>query len=556
MVLSAFVLISGVLITSTSSLTCPSQKDAKVLIFGAGTAGVTAARVLNDHGLNSFKVLEAYDKIGGRIRNIAFKGVQIEVGANWIHEAPEMSSGDSSTANINPIWALTHQAESCYAMEGNEFQGSFTDTAVFRKLNTQQNYEIVAKESVDGIVTDYLNKYHAALQNTAASTVRKGLDSAGWDPDSALKQLVEWSEFDFTYATTPEKSGVSLTAKNHNVNFGDQCFIVTDQRGFASMLRCMANFDHQNKILTNTVVTSIDWNDECVCAEVMGQGRMCGDYGIVTFSIGVLQNWIANNKFRGSLSTAKMTAITHSKMGLYLKIFIRFQISNDDVFWDTSASYTYATNTERGYYPVLQPIGASLPGSPPIILMTLTGDEAMRISDLGSNGKDKVREEVVSVLRKWYNIEDEMLLTITNDDIEYYDWNTDEFFLGMFSNNPTTLTIDDKRNLAMPEGRLYFSGEANSIEHGGTIHGAYCSGMDAATKILTAKGMYNEASNSLPKCSTSSGCSQESSKKQTCPTTSPTTGTTPMVPSSAKGWSVSTFTLASVLLAALLVCGA
>ncbi|XP_011406328.1 PREDICTED: polyamine oxidase-like [Amphimedon queenslandica] len=337
------------------------------------------------------------------------------------------------------------------------------------------------------------------------------------------------------------------------MNFGDQCFIVTDQRGFASVLQCIANFDHQNKILTSTVVTSIDWNDECVCAEVMGQGRMCGDYGIVTFSIGVLQNWIASNKFNGSLSTEKMKAITNSKMGLYLKIFIKFQIRNDDVFWDTSASYTYATNTERGYYPVLQPIGASLPGSPPIVLMTLTGDEAKRISDLGSNGKDKVREEVVDVLRKWYNIQDERLLTITNDDIEYYDWNTDEFFLGMFSNNPTTLTINDKRNLAMPEGRLYFSGEANNIEHGGTIHGAYCSGMDAATKILTAKGMYNEASNSLPKCSTSSGCSQESSKKQNCP---PSGTTPPTVPSSAKGWYVSTFTLASILLAVLLVCGA
>uniref|UniRef100_A0A1X7U135 Uncharacterized protein n=1 Tax=Amphimedon queenslandica TaxID=400682 RepID=A0A1X7U135_AMPQE len=70
--------LTCLVIKTSSSLTCPSQKDAEVLIFGAGTAGVTAARVLNDQNLNSFKVLEAYDKIGGRIRNITFKGVQIE----------------------------------------------------------------------------------------------------------------------------------------------------------------------------------------------------------------------------------------------------------------------------------------------------------------------------------------------------------------------------------------------------------------------------------------------------------------------------------------------
>ncbi|XP_019856691.1 PREDICTED: polyamine oxidase-like [Amphimedon queenslandica] len=474
-----FLFFSFVLKESASK--CPYRTDAEVLIFGAGTAGVTAARVLNDHGLNSFKVLEAHDKIGGRIRNITFKGFQIEVGANWIHEAP--GNTGSRSDNDNPIWTLArdNQYRCDVDLEGVDvlISGGFTESSIFMDFNNQaQQYETFNTSEIE---MDYIAKYKEALKTNGTNTVRQGLNMNNWRPDSPLKQLIEWSEFDFTYAATPNESVVSLTAENDNVNFGERCFIVTDQRGFASVLRCMiANFgDHQDKILTNTNVTSIELYSECVCAEVMGQGRMCGDYGIVTFSIGVLQNWIANNKFKGtSLSPAKIRAITNSRMGLYLKIFVKFP----NVFWNISASYTYATNsTKRGYYPVLQPIGASLPGSPPIVLMSVTGDEAMRISHLS---KGEVRQEVVAVLRQWYNIENESLLTITNDDIEYHDWSTDEFFLGMFSNNPTTLTIDDKRNLAMPEGRLYFSGEANSIEHGGTIHGAYCSGMDAATEIL------------------------------------------------------------------------
>ncbi|XP_011408580.1 PREDICTED: polyamine oxidase-like [Amphimedon queenslandica] len=197
MVLFVLVLISVVLITSASSLTCPSQKDAEVLIFGAGTAGVTAARVFNDHGLNSFKVLEAYGKIGGRIRNVAFKGVQIEVGANWIHEAP--ANTGSRSDNDNPIWTLARHS-GCY-VQGNEFQGSFTSSAIYMDLNDRQQFETV---NADNIVTEYMTKYEEAIGTAGTNTVRQGLNINDWHPDSALKQVIEWSEFDFTYATTPE----------------------------------------------------------------------------------------------------------------------------------------------------------------------------------------------------------------------------------------------------------------------------------------------------------------------------------------------------------------
>uniref|UniRef100_A0A1X7TBU9 Amine oxidase domain-containing protein n=1 Tax=Amphimedon queenslandica TaxID=400682 RepID=A0A1X7TBU9_AMPQE len=284
-------LISFVLKESFSK--CPYKTDVNVLIFGAGTAGVTAARVLYDHNLTSFKVLEAHDKIGGRIRNITFKGVQIEVGANWIHEAP--ANTESRSHNDNPIWRLARGDHLCSV---DKLRGGFTESSIFMDFdNETQRYQAVNTSEIEN---DYIAKYKEALKTAGTNTVRQGLNMKDWYPDSPLKQLVEWSEFDFTYTATPNESVVSLTAENDNVTFGEKCFIVTDQRGFASVLRCMiANFSHhQDKVLTNANVTSIELYDECVCAEVMGQGRMCGDYGIVTFSIGVLQKWIKDNKFR------------------------------------------------------------------------------------------------------------------------------------------------------------------------------------------------------------------------------------------------------------------
>ena len=51
-----------------------------VLILGAGITGITAARTLEVNGITNFLVLEATDRIGGRIRE--YDGTSIEVGAN------------------------------------------------------------------------------------------------------------------------------------------------------------------------------------------------------------------------------------------------------------------------------------------------------------------------------------------------------------------------------------------------------------------------------------------------------------------------------------------
>ena len=309
---------------------------------------------------------------------------------------------------------------------------------------------------------------------------------------------------------------------------GEHDYIVTDQRGYVSLVKCIAE-PLLDKIELGSVVTSIDWNDECVCAEVKGKGRMCGDYGIVTFSIGVLQDFLENNHFNGTLSNKKIDAIRDSEMGLYLSIFVSFPYT----FWNTEADFIYRADNRTGYYPVIRPIGADLPGSPPMIIMQVTGDEAKRLSSLS---EEDIYNEIMDVLIFWYGND------VPNaTDIEYYNWYNDEFYRGMFATIPLNLTVEEKLNLAVPEGRLYFSGEGNPLYSTGTIQAAYCSGINTATDILHKKGI-NENSTFLPKCEMAS----------VIPTPTPTPSSTPTntTPSSAYTLSVSVIAFIALLFAA------
>jgi len=57
-----------------------------VIIVGAGASGLAAAKKLEEEGI-SYQILEATDKLGGRIqKNENFADFPIDLGAEWIHE--------------------------------------------------------------------------------------------------------------------------------------------------------------------------------------------------------------------------------------------------------------------------------------------------------------------------------------------------------------------------------------------------------------------------------------------------------------------------------------
>ncbi|EDV94809.1 peroxisomal N(1)-acetyl-spermine/spermidine oxidase [Drosophila grimshawi] len=71
---------------TSSSSGSSSSTNVKVLIIGAGMAGLSAANHLLQNGCDDFLIVEARGRVGGRIVSIPLTSNQkVELGANWIH---------------------------------------------------------------------------------------------------------------------------------------------------------------------------------------------------------------------------------------------------------------------------------------------------------------------------------------------------------------------------------------------------------------------------------------------------------------------------------------
>jgi len=71
--------------------------------------GISAAKVLAENGVKDLVILDASDRIGGRIRKEKFGGVSVELGAGWI-----VGVGGKES---NPIWELATEfgLRTCFA---------------------------------------------------------------------------------------------------------------------------------------------------------------------------------------------------------------------------------------------------------------------------------------------------------------------------------------------------------------------------------------------------------------------------------------------------------
>ncbi|MQM20932.1 hypothetical protein Taro_053961 [Colocasia esculenta] len=431
-----------------------------VIVVGAGMSGISAAKTLSEAGIKNILILEATDRIGGRMHKVQFGGLNVEMGANWV----EGVNGQE----VNPIWTMAKK------LKLRTFYSDYSNLS----SNIYQQTDGLYKSSIAQVAVERAENNSDAGADFSKTLAPSGLDDISvlsfqrlqqHVPSTPLDMVVDYYSYDYEFAEPPRVTSLQNTQPLPTfANFGEDVYFVADQRGYESVVYDLAGQflvtdgrgnivdprlklgkvsyqtrgkkgqqtckspEHRyvtriacnaNGYITLQVVREISYSKGGVIVKTEDGTTYASDYVMVSASVGVLQTELI--KFQPDLPAWKILAIYQFDMAIYTKIFLKFPYT----FWPTGKGtefFLYATG-KRGYYPVWQQFEAQYPDAN-VLLVTVTDDESRRIEQQPDN---VTKAEAMQVLRNMFgkNIPEAT-------DILVPKWWSNRFYKGTFSNWP------------------------------------------------------------------------------------------------------------------------
>ena len=416
----------------------PQRPDTRsVLVIGAGMAGLSAARSLADAGW-PVRLIEARDRIGGRVHTDRDWGAPLEMGASWIH----------GTAD-NPLMELARQAQA---------QLVTTDYYGWAKLVVDPtlgplDYDPTpwrafverARYQVDGGSL-------AAAVNAAAGAQR--LSTA----DRAQLAFYLATEIEDEFAADADQLS-AITFDEGDYTGGDQDVITN---GYDALPRLLAN---GLQIELNTPVTAISQRDDSVIVRTTDRSFR-GPAAIVTVPLGVLKAGAIT--FDPALPDHHSHAVDALGYGVLSKSFFRFNRRGwtvDDAFYQCLAA-----DTGRWAQWFTMPAAAG-----PIVLAFNAGERGRAVE---SSSPRDLMTTALPIARRLFG-------DISPVEVKTSNWSADPYARGAYSFHAPGSGLDDRRRLQEPiSDRLYLAGEAVGVNNPASVHGAVSSGRYAADQLM------------------------------------------------------------------------
>lgn len=414
----------------TNTLFEDTSFKGKVLIIGAGAAGLYAGYILKSKGID-FQILEAAPSYGGRLGKLTgFANFPIDIGAQWMH-------GKNSI-----VGDLVKKSDTQITLDdGNEkywFNNELVSSLprdVTEIFEEEENVPDVSFEEF-AVQKGFGNEYKNIVEAIAGDS---GADASNI---SAYWKIIE----------------------EENWSAGDDDFKFEET--FFDFIEKEIAIHIQDHIQLNTVIKQIDYAGPTINVTDFNDNAYTADKVIITVPITILKS--GDIEFVPALPTEKTTAFSKIGMDAGMKVFLKFSTKFfDENILGGNICAAYADDS----------IGKVQDDN--VLLAFIMGQQAEYLTSLGSDSA--ITNALLQELDTMYNGQASASFVASH----VQNWTTNPFVRGAYSYS--TVGMGDARKVASETvaKKLYFAGEAmNTNGHHQTVHGAIETGYREVINLI------------------------------------------------------------------------
>jgi monoamine oxidase len=420
------------------------MSEPDVIVLGAGAAGLAVARDVTRAGLRVL-LLEARDRLGGRIWTHHTPDGPIELGAEFVHGAVEEVLGVAREAHL-PLRELPRTAPPDpprgSSPRGEAFSAIDTLLGHAREGEDESFQHLVDRVDVDAHTKQrallLVEGYHAA--DPAKLGVQSLLDNTAADERPGAERQFRWAQ---------------------------------GYDGLVGALAAQA-IPERCTVRLEAVVTALAWKPGHVVVRLATGEELTAPRVVVTVPLGVLKAGAI--AFSPPLPSEKDAALRHLEMGVTARVSLLFR----DGAWPGRDAFATESTLFTGRPPF--PVWWISQREPRPVVTGWGGRRGARaLAGLGE--ADRVGATIRG-LAEALGVEAGLLQESVAGAF-HHDWEGDPFARGAYS----YAGVGGRRagaELGAPiEGTLFFAGEATQSDgHNATVHGAIASGERAAREVI------------------------------------------------------------------------